>query len=243
MAVRPPSKSIAEYQAELKALGEEMYNHSLELVRLKRELEIANREQESLLHFISHEVKGYLTKSEAAFASITEGDYGHIPEKLKTMSWAALSEVRKGVATVMDILEATNFKKGTVAYAKKKFDLRAAIRDVVSQLEPTASEKGLSIELSIGEGEFLFEGDEDKLKRHVIRNLIDNAIKYTPRGVVKVVLTDGGHGKDSIKTNVHSTGYGLYIAKKIVEAHGGKIWAKSDGQDKGARFVVELPLT
>ncbi|KKW17367.1 MAG: hypothetical protein UY59_C0038G0004 [Candidatus Kaiserbacteria bacterium GW2011_GWA1_50_28] len=73
MAVRPPSKSIAEYQAELKALGEEMYNHSLELVRLKRELEIANREQESLLHFISHEVKGYLTKSEAAFASITEG--------------------------------------------------------------------------------------------------------------------------------------------------------------------------
>ncbi|KKW17368.1 MAG: Multi-sensor hybrid histidine kinase [Candidatus Kaiserbacteria bacterium GW2011_GWA1_50_28] len=107
------------------------------------------------------------------------------------MSWAALSEVRKGVATVMDILEATNFKKGTVAYAKKKFDLRAAIRDVVSQLEPTASEKGLSIELSIGEGEFLFEGDEDKLKRHVIRNLIDNAIKYTPRGVVKVVLTDG----------------------------------------------------
>ena len=269
MAVRPPSKSIAEYQAELKALGEEMYNHSLELVRLKRELEIANREQESLLHFISHEVKGYFTKSEAAFASITEGDYGHIPEKLKTMSWAALSEVRKGVATVMDILEAANFKKGTVAYAKKKFDLRAAIRDVVSQLEPAATEKGLTIELSIGEGEFLFEGDEDKLKRHVLRNLIDNAIKYTPRGVVKVVLTDGsvirfivedngigitpedmknlftegGHGKESIKTNVHSTGYGLYIAKKIVEAHGGKIWAKSDGQDKGARFVVELPLT
>ncbi|KKW05256.1 MAG: Hybrid sensor histidine kinase [Candidatus Kaiserbacteria bacterium GW2011_GWC2_49_12] len=120
-------------------------------------------------------------------------------------SWAALSEVRKGVATVMDILEATNFKKGTVAYAKKKFDLRAAIRDVVSQLEPTASEKGLSIELSIGEGEFLFEGDEDKLKRHVIRNLIDNAIKYTPRGVVKVVLTDGSVIRFIVEDNGRQT--------------------------------------
>ncbi len=49
--------------------------------------------------------------------------------------------------------------------------------------------------------------------------------------------------KDSIKTNVHSTGYGLYIAKQIVEAHGGTIRAESAGAGKGARFIVELPST
>ncbi|PIR83536.1 hypothetical protein COU18_02520 [Candidatus Kaiserbacteria bacterium CG10_big_fil_rev_8_21_14_0_10_51_14] len=38
-------------------------------------------------------------------------------------------------------------------------------------------------------------------------------------------------------------GYGLFIAKEIVDAHGGKIWAESEGEGKGARFVVELPLT
>src|SRR3989344_2953539 len=56
----------------------------------EQELEMANREQESLLHFISHEIKGYLTKSEAGFAAIAEGDYGNISDALKTMSRSAL---------------------------------------------------------------------------------------------------------------------------------------------------------
>ena len=233
----------------------------------EKELELVNREQESLLHFMSHEVKGYLTESQAGFASIVEGDYGEVPEKIKTMAGKALASVRRGVATIMEILDASNFKKGTVSYEKKKFDFRAAIREVVKELEPEATAKGITIELLIGEGVFDFVGDEEKLQRHVVRNLIDNAIKYTPAGAVKVELTDGkairfsvkdsgvgvtpedmkrlftegGRGKESIKTNVHSTGYGLYIAKKIIDAHSGKIWAESEGQGKGSKFIVEFP--
>ena len=41
---------------------------------------------------------------------------------------------------------------------------------------------------------------------------------------------------------MHSTGYGLYFAKKIVEAHSGTTWAESEGEGKGARFVVEMPI-
>ena len=232
----------------------------------EKELEIVNQQQESLLHFISHEIKGYLTESQAGFASIIEGDFGAVPEAVKTMSAKALESVRRGVATVMDILDASNLKKGTVAYAKKKFDFRTAIREIVRELKPTADEKRLAIELRIGEGAFLFEGDEDKIRRHVLRNLIDNAIRYTPSGSVKVGLSDGavirfsvedsgvgiatddmpklftagGHGKDSIKVNVHSTGYGLFIAKQVVEAHGGRIWAESKGEGKGSIFIVEF---
>ena len=183
------------------------------------------------------------------------------------MSAKALSSVRRGVATVMDILDASNLKKGTVAYARKKFDFRTAIREIVLELKPIADEKRLAIELRIGEGAFLFEGDEKKIRRHVLRNLIDNAIRYTPSGSVKVGLSDGavirfsvedsgvgiatddmpklftagGHGKDSIKVNVHSTGYGLFIAKQVVEAHGGRIWAESGGEGKGSTFIIEFP--
>jgi signal transduction histidine kinase len=55
------------------------------------------------------------------------------------------------------------------------------------------------------------------------------------------LFTEGGHGTDSRKVNVDSTGYGLFIAKSVVDAHHGRIWAESDGAGKGSRFVVELP--
>jgi signal transduction histidine kinase len=59
---------------------------------------------------------------------------------------------------------------------------------------------------------------------------------------MKHLFTEGGRGKESTKVNVDSTGYGLFVAKSVVEAHGGKIWAESEGKGKGSRFTVELPI-
>ncbi len=238
------------------------------LAKLSHNLEIANAQQENLLHFISHEIKGYLTKGEAAFSIIVEDNKDKVPPAIHEISKDALGEMRKGVVTVMDILDASNLKKGTVAYNRTRFDFRALMEKVVAQQKPIAQQKGLTFDVQVAGGVYAMEGDEEKLREHVVRNLIDNAIKYTPKGAVTVSLSDGngkitfvtqdsgvgitsedmarlftegGHGKDSIKTNVHSTGYGLFIAKQIVATHGGKIWAESAGEGKGARFIVELP--
>src|SRR3989344_2424485 len=286
----------------------------------EQELEVVNKQQENLLHFISHEIKGYLTKSEAGFSAITEGDYGAVPEQLKTMAASALADVGKGVRTVIDLLSASNLKKGTVTFKKAVFDFRVAVQAIIAEQQPAARAKNLEIDVWMTDGKYRMEGDEEKLREHVIRNLIDNAIRYTPSvdvgeasagmpsgrsrhaksdaealstesaashekekrlsptftagytptGAIRVELSDGdgkihfsvkdsgvgitpedmknlftegGHGKDSIKINVHSTGYGLFIAKEVVEAEGGKIWAESEGAGKGSRFVVELPAT
>jgi len=236
--------------------------------RQEKELEVANAQQESLLHFMSHEIKGYLTKSEAGFAAISQGDFGPVSPALATMSENAVADVRKGVRTVMDILDASNLKRGTVSYKKVSFDLKDTVRSVVEHLRPAIDEKHLTVETSFAwEVPCTVNGDEEKIRSHVVRNLVDNAIKYTPAGTIKVeviragpvvrfsikdsgvgitdedkkkLFTEGGHGKDSVKINVHSTGYGLYIAKTIVEAQGGKIWAESEGAGKGSRFVFEL---
>ncbi len=110
--------------------------------------------------------------------------------------------------------------------------------------------------------------DGEKLKE-VISNLVDNAIKYTPEGGltlgvseennhVNITVTDTGigippgeipylfakfsRGKEINRLNTGGTGLGLYVGKSIVEANHGTIRAESEGEGKGSRFVVELPV-
>src|SRR5580704_17863659 len=124
------------YEEQLKAANEAVYKHSLELARLKKELEETNARQEGLIRFISDEVKGFLTKDMGAFAALDEGDFGQLPEELKPFVKRALAQTRDGVASVMDILKASNIKKGTTSYQMESFDLAALTQGVVEKAEP-----------------------------------------------------------------------------------------------------------
>lgn len=258
----------SSYEEQLKAANEAVYKHSLELARLKQELEQINAQQEALIHFIGHEVKGFLAKDEGAFASLFEGDFAPLPDQLKPFVQQALIESRRGADSVANILKASNLKKGTVTYSKAPFDFKALVSDAVEKEKSRAEHKRLNLSVHIEEGEYTVNGDKAQISDHVLRNLIDNAINYTPSGSVTVSLrkggskilfsvkdtgvgitaedkarlfTEGGHGKNSQTINAHSTGYGLYIAKQITEAHGGTIRAESEGEGKGSEFIVEFP--
>jgi len=235
---------------------------------LAKTLDETNGRQETLIHFIGHEVKGFLTKDTGAFSSLIGGDFGPLPEPLKPFVTRALLESRGGADSVAQILKASNLKKGTVTYAKEPFDLKDLVAKAVEKGQLSAEQKGLNLTFSAGEGSYTMLGDAPQLSDHVLRNLIDNAVNYTPTGTIAVMLknengklifavkdsgvgitaedkkrlfTEGGHGKDSQKINAHSTGYGLYIAKNITEAHGGTIRAESEGEGKGSTFIAEFP--
>ncbi len=241
-----------------------------EVERLAHELEQTNTRQETLIHFIGHEVKGFLTKDEGAFAALVDGDFGKLEDGMKPFVESALAQSRDGVRSVTDILTAANQKKGTISYAKESFDLKQLAMDAIEKAKSMAGEKGLTLSFSADEAgaPYTISGDKAKISDNVLRNIIENSIHYTPSGSIavslkkengkivfavkdtgvgiteedkKLLFTEGGHGKESQKINVHSTGYGLYIAKNIVEAHGGTIRAESEGAGKGSTFVVELP--
>jgi signal transduction histidine kinase len=229
----------------------------------------ANAGQERFIHFLSHEVKGFLTVARNGFASISEGDFGPVPDTLTAMAKNALSRVNDGVTTVESILKSANLKSGNVIYKFAPFDICAAIRKRLEIAQPLLQERKLTLETHLPEGDYVIVGDTENITGHVLKNLIENAIFYTPQGSITVALerrndtvvfsvkdtgvgispedkkklfTEGGRGANSTKVNAHSTGHGLFIVKNIVEAHGGRVWAHSEGEGKGTTFFVELPV-
>ncbi len=238
-----------------------------ELQKLNGELTEANRQQVTLIHFITHQLKGFVAKSRNIFSMIQEEDFGPVPDAMKPMIEEGFNSATKGAQTIQEILNAANIKSGKVEYAKTAFDFNELIKTIVDSLMPVAEKKGVGITLSMPKKDVTLIGDQMQME-NAIRNLVDNAIKYTPQGNIKITLTDdgkvirfttedtgvgitpedmrhlfteGGHGAESQKVNVDSTGFGLYIVKNIIEAHGGKVWAESEGKDKGSTFIVELP--
>lgn len=233
--------------------------------KLARELEESNRQQVILIHFITHQIKGFVAKSRNIFAMIKEGEYGPVPTQMLPMVEEGFRSDTKGAETIQEILNAANIKSGKVEYTMGSLDLKLMIEEIVRDLKAHADAKGLELRTELAEVSFV--GDKGQLV-NAFKNIIDNSIKYTQTGSVDVSLsqkggkvlfeikdtgvgitkedmarlfTEGGHGANSTKINVESTGFGLYIVKNIIEAHKGTVRAESDGEGKGSRFIIELP--
>ncbi len=246
---------------------------ALDKAYIYKELQDANesltnllRQRESLVHLVTHKVKGSFTRSKYIFAEMLDGTLGEISPLLKNFAEKGLESDNQGIETVDLVLNAANLQTGTVKYDMQEMDFKKIVEEIIADKKPVAETKGLKFEANIQEGNYSTLGDVFWLKE-VVHNLVDNSIKYTKEGNMKISLSDGngkilftvkdtgvgitdedkanlfkegGRGKDSVKINVDSTGYGLYTVKLIVEAHKGRVWADSDGAGKGSTFSVEL---
>ncbi len=235
-------------------------------ITLREKLEVANAGQTNLIHVMNHQIKGYLGKNKDIFAELLTDDYGNIPESAKPLVEEGLNQSSTGVQYVMDILRGNSAENGTLTYDMKLIDFKNLVTVAVSKEKETADKKGLKLDFNVENGRYDINADPEHLNE-AIRNLIDNSIYYTPKGGVSVNLQNksgrillsvkdtgigikdedksklfkaGGVGRDSIKVNVNSSGYGLVFAKGVIEAHKGKIWFESAGP--GTTFFVDLPL-
>lgn len=229
-------------------------------------LETLIKQRESLMHLITHKVKGSFTHSKYIFAGILDGTFGAITPELQQMAEKGLESDNAGINTVDLVLNTANMQKGLVKYEMKKTDFKDLVLSVFSEKKIPAEKEGLQIERDIKEGDYFVMGDSFWLKE-AINNLIENSLKYTKEGKIivglekkgdkiifsvkdtgvgltpednNILFTEGGRGHDSVKVNVDSTGYGLYTVKLVVEAHKGRVWAESGGVGQGSQFYIEL---
>jgi len=247
-----------------------------EMERLNKELERANiklaelsRFKTQLLSLASHQIKSPLAAMKGFISVLSEGLYGPVDGKVKDVLGMLKNSADGLIDLINNLLDLRKVDEGRMDYHFIKTDMSLLVKEVVSSFQPIARSKKISLSFSGPEDGVFLNADGEKLKQ-VIQNVIDNAIKYTPKGFVKVELeekkgkaikfcvSDSGLGvskellpllfeefvrDERIKTKILGTGLGLYIARKIIEAHGGRIWAESEGEGKGSKFSVTLPIS
>lgn len=220
------------------------------------------------LSVASHQLRAPITAIKGYVANILDQTYGPVPKELTEPLSVVQESTRVMVSSIEDYLNVSRIEQGRMKYELGEVNLADLVGRVVTELTPLASKKGLTLNYAKPAAPVLVSVDLGKIKQ-VFTNLLDNSIKYTEKGgvsvsleavppVVRFTVSDTGIGiseeeignlfakftraRDANKVNTTGTGLGLYVAKKLVEGHEGKVWAESDGAGKGSRFIVELPL-
>lgn len=237
------------------------------------------REQAEFISTASHEMRTPVASIEGYLGLALNPATATIDEKARDFIGKAHESAQHLGRLFQDLLDVTKAEDGRLANNPKVVDVVAYTQDIIEGLKPRADAKSLRIffkpettSSSITGGEhiiapvFYAHLDIDHL-REVLANLIENAIKYTPKGevVVDIIgdeehiivsIADSGIGipaediphlfqkfyrvDNSDTREIGGTGLGLYLCRRLTEAMNGRIWVESEYK-KGSTFYVELP--
>jgi len=252
-----------QYDQETPVEGEDEVAHLAERFNaMAKEIGRARKAERDFLANISHDLKTPLTSIVGFSQAIMDGLGDENAAQVINQEATRMSRM------VDQLLELARLEAGVTAKVESPVDLLALLRGCEEDFRPRLEKKGVSLEVDLPEGLPQVRGDPDLLAR-LFANLLDNGFKYTPQGgrvtlsarlpspqAVEVAVADTGPGipAESLsrifdrfyrlerhRPGGEGLGLGLVIAKEIVEAHSGKIWAESE-PGQGAKFIVSLPL-
>ena len=236
------------------------------------------REQAEFISTASHEMRTPVASIEGYLGLALNPSTAQIDDKARDFIQKAHESAQHLGRLFQDLLDVSKAEDGRLSNNPKVIDVTVFAHDVVEGLRPKAEEKGLRMLYKpLPEGMqsdnerrltpvFYVNLDNDHL-REVIANLVENAIKYTPKGDViidvggdnehvVISVSDSGIGipaedmshlfqkfyrVDNTDTReIGGTGLGLYLCRRLAETMGGRIWAESEYK-KGSTFYVEVP--
>ena len=224
-------------------------------------LQVNDQQRRAMLADVSHELRTPITVIQGNVEGILDGMYPADETRLKSI----LEETQILSRLVDDLRTMALAESGSLQLKREPTNLPQLIREVTTGFEAQANEKEIHVRLSLSDVED-FQLDALRV-REVLGNILSNALRYTPRGgEVNVRLTEAGAGGErSVTVSVQDSGpgiesadlprifdrfykssdsggmgLGLSIAKYIVEAHGGKIWAESEA-GQGTKISFSLP--
>lgn len=239
------------------------------LKRAYERLEELDKAKSEFVSIASHQLRTPLTAIKGYISMMIEKTYGKPPEKMEVPLKNIYLSNERLIKLVNDLLNVSRIEAGRIELKIEKTSLEEVISSIAEELKNEIKNRNLYLKFEKPQKPLpKISVDPDKI-RQAIMNIIDNAIRYTNRGGIavktqilntkyQIQISDTGEGmtKEEISHLFESfsrgtagtrfwtegAGLGLYVAKKFVEMHNGKIWAESLGRGRGSTFYIELKI-
>ena len=239
------------------------------LLRAKETAEEASRSKSEFLANMSHELRTPLNHIIGFTELVADKRMGTLNQMQEEYLQDVLQSSRHLLALISDILDLSKVEAGKMNLEASEISLEVLLRDSLNMIKEKALKHRIALTSQVQNLPEAIRADERKLKQ-ILYNLLANAVKFTPdggrveliaRGLngqgVEITVSDNGiglakddlerifqpfeQGDNSAGRKYEGTGLGLSLTKMMVELHGGRIWAESDGPKRGSRFLVVLP--
>jgi signal transduction histidine kinase len=244
----------------------ELKNINTELNRKAQELQEVNEHKDQFLANMSHELRTPLNSIIGFSDLMIANAHKYPPQKVKAYSEKILTAAEHLLDLISDLLEVAKINAGVLKLEPSTFELNSLCKNVIDMLQPIAAKKELELLLELQEKTIPISADRRLLKQALI-NLINNAVKFTTKGYVKltacieedeikIMIEDTGIGiskkdhnkifknfhrvEQGLTSNYEGVGLGLTLTQKIVELHKGRITLNSELK-KGSVFTVIFP--
>jgi two-component system sensor histidine kinase VanS len=248
---------------ELKATEEKLNAVRLTLEQRSRDAQLAEQRKNDVLMYLAHDIKTPLTSVIGYLNLLDEAPDMPVEQKAK-YARITLDKAYRLEQLIDEFFEITRYNLQTITLAKKSIDLSYMLTQLTDEFYPQLAADGKQAVIRAAE-DLVVYGDPDKLAR-VFNNILKNAVAYSEAGSVIDISAGVSGGAASIafrnagsvppgkldalfekfyrldaarSTETGGAGLGLAIAKEIVVAHGGRIYAESD--ESHTTFTVELP--